>query len=72
MSHTITISTTAQEGLAPTNPYRYAYAHGMLQGEICNLEMELQYGRDRDIQKAARKLVALSKKIREELATRNT
>jgi len=72
MSDTITISTTAQEGLAPTNPYRYAYAHGLLQGEINNLEMELQYGRERDILKAARKLVALSKRIRQELDTRNT
>jgi|APGre2960657404_1045060.scaffolds.fasta_scaffold114015_3 hypothetical protein len=62
-----TISTTAQEGLAPSNPYRYAYAHGMLHGEIGNLEMELKFGRDRDILKAARKLVALAARIREEL-----
>jgi hypothetical protein len=39
----------------------------MLHGEIGNLEMELKFGRDRDILKAARKLVALAARIREEL-----
>jgi hypothetical protein len=63
----ITISNTAKEGLASSNPYRYAYAAGLLQGEIYNLEMDLKFGNNADIRRRAQVLVDLSTRIREEM-----
>lgn len=56
---------TIEHGL--TTDYRYAYAFGMLRGEVRLLELELNYGSNAQIAKKARMLVELVNKIEKQL-----
>ena len=60
-------TTTTNDLLAKSNPYRYTAAFGMLRGRVLRLELELKYGRAADIRAEALKLVEESERIQKEL-----
>ena len=50
-----------------TSDYRYAFAFGMLRGEIHDIEMELKYGSNAQLAARCRKMVDRLKKIEAQL-----
>lgn len=50
-----------------TSDYRYAFAFGMLRGEIYDIEMELKYGSNAQLAARCRKMVDRLRKIEKQL-----